>query len=189
MCLPWGSGGEDWGRLAWGCGAEEWFFGELAAWSVACGAGGKPPRFMRPLFSSVPFPGGISEPRLSACQPECWLAGRLLGLPAWVARWLAGRPACRPASQPSACPPVGLHASWLGCRPAGPLACWPGCLAACLPGCLLSQSTYSQHPVNIQSTSNQHPVNMRRETNETINIFYTAEEEAGVAIPASLMYY
>ena len=151
-------------RLAAGCIAA-WLPGGLVAW----------------------LPAG-----LPACPPVGWPADRLAcppGLSAWPARWPAGGPACRPASQPSACLPVGLHASWLGCRPAGPLACWPGCLAACLPGCLLSQSTSSQHPVNIQSTSSQHPVNMRRETNETINIFYTAEEQAGVAIPASLIYY
>ena len=188
------------------CGVERGLWG-----------GGSPPRFVRPLSSSVPFRGDDSKPGLLVCSPDCWLASRPPGLPAWLvrlacplacwraciaawlpgglvawlpaglpacppvgwpadrlacppglsawpARWPAGGPACRPASRPSACRPVCLHAIWLGCRLAGALACWLGCMAACLPGCLLSQSTYSQHPVNIQSTSNQHPVNMRRET-------------------------
>ena len=115
---------------------------------------------------------------LAACWSACLPACRLAGLPAWLARLacppglpaglLAGRPADLPVNRPPACLSACMLSGWAAVLPAR----WPAGLAACLPGCLLSQSTYSQHPVNIQSTSSQHPVNMRRETNESIIIFH-----------------
>jgi len=130
----------------------------LPAWLPCCLAAWLPSG----LAAWLPGELAASLPAgLAACLPFGWPAGRL----AWP-------PACGRASLPTSQPPVHVPACLPACRltglparrPVGLLACWPVCLPACLPGCLLSQSTYSQHPVNIQSTSSQHPVNMRRQT-------------------------
>ena len=154
------------------------------AWLV--GPGVSPRGLCGPFFLPCRF---LEASQSRACQPAGpsvgWPADCLACPPGLPAGLLAGRPADQPVNRPPAWLSGCMLVGWAAVLPAR----WPAGLAACLPGCLLSQSTSSQHPVNIQSTSSQHPVNMRRETNETINIFYTAEEQAGVAIPASLIYY